>query len=587
MSKQNDMYTRDGDDDSQVRNIIRRLNEEKPATEKSREVVVRADGTKAVRVTKKRKIMMTNEERNRRSRRSFVVLLLAGMLLCAAFVAFFMFRMTTMTGESYLREQENRLKETWGAAQVKCSGASIDGMSLSIAGIVVDFPESSLIQHMELSSVSASLSASTFLFGKIKADELSIGRATLQLNPKARTLQMPKQIGEPLWKIKRVICADLNLYMGNSEAESPVVLRQAPAYMYGPVSSRVVMLNGGLLMLNGWKPISLTEGKMRFTPHSIEDINLRGTIDPSRRKADGRPESFIALSGTIAGDAPLAGPLMVDSDNMNFTDFTDGAFTHFFSAFTDSASMSKQKPTAHVELPLDTLKPRFYGQFRVRDIRITAFPAMMIYTEHIDPKYRKRYMPPYITSGLVSVAADDNGKTLEIVENDMVERDLLSLRAKVTVDSANQLSGTVDYGLPAILTRVEYPDGLSDPMFKEDGRNAWFCTQVSGSANQPTDNAAQLDVDAEAQRKFRPARTPFDRIDVERLSERIKASAPAPEPAPQQPSAQPMPSSDFQLQPQSQPSAFPATQEPSAPTSLPTEGRLTLPLDNSIFGGGF
>ena len=63
MSKHNDKYTREGDDDSQVRTIIRRLNVDRPAQEKSREVVVRADGTKAIRVTKKRKMMMTNEER--------------------------------------------------------------------------------------------------------------------------------------------------------------------------------------------------------------------------------------------------------------------------------------------------------------------------------------------------------------------------------------------------------------------------------------------------------------------------------------------------------------------------------------------
>ena len=102
MSKHNDKYTIDGDDESQVRNIIRRLNEDRPAQEKSREVVVRADGSKAIRVTKKRKMMMTNEERNRRSRRSFVMILLVGFLVCAAFVVFFMYRMTSMTGSAYL-----------------------------------------------------------------------------------------------------------------------------------------------------------------------------------------------------------------------------------------------------------------------------------------------------------------------------------------------------------------------------------------------------------------------------------------------------------------------------------------------------
>lgn len=582
MSKKNDMYTREGDDDSQVRSIIRRLNEDRPATEKSREVVVRADGTKAIRVTKKRKMMMTNEERNRRSRRSFVLVLLCLILLIAAFVGFFMFRMTTMTGTSYLKNQEGKLMQAWGATQVHCSGTSINGMELSIASIVAEFPAGSLLQRVELSDIKASLAASSFLSGKLKADELSIGRANLQLSPEARQMKMPRQNGDDLWQIKRVVCADLNVSFGGNEADSPVQLRQVPAYMYGSSASRVVMLNGGLLMLRGWKPISLTEGKMRFTPTSIEDISLRGTTDPTRKKADGRPETTIYMVGTLAGDAPLSGPLMLDSDSMSFTEFTDGDFTHFFSAYTQAFAKGKQKATAYITLPLDTTTPRFSGAFHLKDIRITSFPAMMIFTEHIDPKYRKRYLPPMIMNGVVTLSEADGGLTLAIAENDMVERDLISMRAKVTVDATNQLSGTIDYGLPAILTRVEYPDGLSDPMFREDGRNAWFCTQVSGPANQPTDNAAQLDADAEPQRKLRPARTPFDQIDVEKLSQRINASE-GNQQVPQPEQYQPGEQDDNPLKTDYQTPNYTA---PQTPSTLPTGNGLTLPVDHSVFGGG-
>ena len=586
MSKQNDMYTREGDDDSQVRNIIRRLNEDRPATEKSREVVVRADGTKAIRVTKKRKTLMTNEERNRRSRRSFVMLLLVGLLVCAAFVGFFMFRMTSMTGAGYLTDQEASLAKAWGATHVRCSGSNIDGMELSISNIVAEFPEGSFLQRVELSDVKASLSASTFISGKIKADELSIGRASLQVAPTARELKMPRQQGEDLWSIKRVVCADLNVSFGGTETESPLMLRQAPAYMYGTTASRVVMLNGGLLMMRGWKPVSLTEGKMRFTPTSIEDISLRGTTDPTRKKADGRPESTVAISGTLADSASLAGPLMVDSDSMSFADFSNGTFAHFFSAYTQAFAKGKNKASAYITLPLDTTTPRFSGVFHLKDVRITSFPAMMVMTEHIDPKYRKRYLPPFISSGVVTLSQADGSSTLAFAENDMVERDLLSLRAKVTVDNANQLSGTIDYGMPALLTRVEYPDGLSDPIFREDGRNAWLCTEVSGPANHPNDNAEQQDVAAEAQRRLRPARTPFDQIDVERLSQRISAAesqTAQPETTPQsQPQEQPKESFHNPLQQDYQTPQYTA---PSAPSTLPTGGGLTLPVDEGVFGG--
>lgn len=587
MSKKDDMYTRADDDDSQVRNIIRRLNEERPATEKSREVVVRADGTKAIRVTKKRKMLMTNEERNRRSRRAFILLLLSGMLACLVAVGFFMYRMTSMTGEYYLTSQGTRLCEAWGASQMKCAGASIEGMQLSIAHIVVDFPDASMLQRVELRDVKASLSAASFISGKIKTDELSIGHARVVLNPQTRLMNMPRHQGDDLWNIKRVVCDDLNVSFGDNEAESPIVLRQASAYMYGPTSVRVLMLSDGLLMLKGWKPISLADGKMRFTPTSIEDISLRGTIDPSRKTPDGRLASSLYISGSLPADSSLSGPLMFDSDNMNLAEFSDGAFVHFFSATTQKLPTKKhpQNPAAYITLPLDAEKPLFHGTFHVRDIRVTSFPAMMIFTEHIDPKYRRQYLPPYISFGAVSISdSPEGGKVLSIAENDMIERDLISLRANVTVDASNQLHGTLDYGLPTHLTRVEYPDGLSDPIFNEDGRYAWLCTQVSGAANRPTDNAEQLDVEAESQRKYRPARTPFDQIDVDKLNERIQAAATVGSGTVSEAvSAEKAPDSIAPSQPQPE---VHSSQKSLESSTLPTGGGLTLPVEPGLFGGG-
>ena len=54
MVEDDDKYAENEEDLSQVRSIIKHLNEDKPSKERTREVVVRADGTKVIRVTKKR-----------------------------------------------------------------------------------------------------------------------------------------------------------------------------------------------------------------------------------------------------------------------------------------------------------------------------------------------------------------------------------------------------------------------------------------------------------------------------------------------------------------------------------------------------
>ena len=80
-TRKDDKYTREEEDSSQVRSIINLLNGEKPSTERSREVVVRADGTKVVRVTKKRRVMVTKADKSRRARKNLLFSIIFVLLL--------------------------------------------------------------------------------------------------------------------------------------------------------------------------------------------------------------------------------------------------------------------------------------------------------------------------------------------------------------------------------------------------------------------------------------------------------------------------------------------------------------------------
>ena len=68
MVDNDDKYAEDEENLTQVRSIIKQLNDDRPSKEKHREVVVRADGTKVVRVTKKRRVMMTSADHRRINR---------------------------------------------------------------------------------------------------------------------------------------------------------------------------------------------------------------------------------------------------------------------------------------------------------------------------------------------------------------------------------------------------------------------------------------------------------------------------------------------------------------------------------------
>ncbi len=560
---------------SQVRSIIRQLNEETPAKEKTREVVERPDGTKVVRVTKKRKVMISQAESRRRSRRSFMLVLFALLLLFGACVAFFSFRMSAMSGETYLAEREQELCRLWGASSVRCTGATIDGMELRVASIVAEFPESCMVERIELGEVKGMLDIGTFFTGVLTGEDLNIARATIRLRSGARELHMPQQVGEPLWKFSRFICPDFSISLGD-DASTPWGLRHSSAYMYYPQAGMtIVALDGGTMHVRGWKDIRVKEAKFQFSPLSVEQFSITGTTDAARAFDEAR--SSLTISGSLQDGYPLAGPYYIAVDNMNFADLTGGRFNQFFKGTVMPPRDRKATPTAKMSMPLDTPVPAFSGIFNLKDISITAFPAIRLFCEHIDPVKRKRYLPPGIFFGTVRLEQEQGAMTLIIDESDMVERDLITLRGRVRVDEANALSGTLDYGLPALLTHVEYPDAISDPIFTDDGQTAWLCTELRGVANIPEDNSTEIEARAAIARKDRPARTPFQEIDLDRLTDQMGKG--------EQPGGGSNPFGDEQPQPGADTPPAGTLAEPRGES--PATPGLQLPLDDDPFASPF
>ncbi len=592
---------REGEPESQVRSIIKRLNDERPSKEKSREVVVRPDGTKVVRVVKKRKVTISTVEKNRHTKKRFLLLLLLLLLLGGVMAVIVSVRMSAMAGESYIEKRQEELREAWGATSVHCTGAGISGFSLQIDSLVAEFPETSLLRRVELRNIRASLATTSFFSGIPECDELKMDSAVVHLQKNAQKFAMPVQEGRDLWDIKRVTCNKFSFYVGE-EAESPVSVKQASAYMYTSPSSkrsRVLILNSGVFQMSGWKPVVITDAKMTFSDSAVEDLRLIGSLDAGQNDT---ASSSVTISGSLCSGSDMAGPFAFESANINFSELSDGRFIQFFNG-TTTHGRSPLTLSAYVTLPLNRKAPLFAGSFRLKDVRITSMPSLMLIADHLEPVRRKAYLLPAITEATVELVRDEEKATLRIANDGAVERDFISVRADVTVDQGNRLSGTIDYGIPSKLTHMEYPDGLADPIFSDDGVYAWLATKVTGAANAPSDNSAELDARAAHARSERPSRVPFDEIDVDDFSNKMKARMSAESQSatngvqPQQ-QAQPRTQGEasFQAAPrqntQTDPTSASGFDLSKLPSDIPLEGDgknensgFSLPTDPQFFPG--
>lgn len=555
MSKYDEKYETAGDEtpSSHVRGIIQQINDEKPSKEKSREVVTRPDGTKVVRVTKKRRVLVSDAEKRKEGRRSFMLILMGAFLLCFISVAVLLFRMSQMSGEAYVQSRAEELKRAWGAESVTLLGGGVDGTSFHLSGIVAEFPESSLVQRVELSDISADLDTMSFFSRVLTGDKLSIGRAEVRLNPAARTMQVPVFHGKDMWKFRRVECENFHVTMGDI-----LTLKDARSYMYHPRPSdktvSTLVIADGTLQLRGMKLIRLREYKGLFSPRGVEEFSLSGTTDRPNEPA-GRAGTSLSISGRIPVGEPMSGPFEFDSDGMPLTEFTQGRLGTILTARTVQQAVGKEHSMARILLPLEAPAPVFSGDFLLKQICLNGFPVQQLINAHMESGRRSSYEPAIINHGHLHLASE--GEKLEILfpENQVEERDLLSLSGVMVLDADNAISGKMDIGIPAILTHAEYADGKPDPLFRENAGTAWVSVELSGTVNVPADNSALLVAQTEEARKARPGRLNLDEMDFGKVSDRIRrerelfeqvdshtapaeSAAPSETPAPQQPRPQ-------------------------------------------------
>lgn len=532
MSKiEDEKYTREGDDDSQVRSIINQLNSDRPSKEKSREVVVRPDGTKVVRVTKKRKVMITSEEKKHRARRQFLFSLIALVVLVGGVFAFMAYRMSAMSSESYLAEKQQELCMAWGAKSVQLVNARLDGMALSVDRVVAEFPETSMIQMVELDGINASLSLSSFFTGCYRADDVEIGVANIRLNPAVKNLSIPRwQSDESLWRFGNVLCKKFNLSIGDPNTSS-VTIRNTEARMYESSSSNhVVTLNGGSISFAGMGKdlnknkvykFNLLDAKAFVTSVCVEDIRINcqestktavvnaaqshGGISDNRELA----VSDFTLTGRIGSGESLYGPYIVDVSALPFSLLTHGLFERILDATVLSNAIDSE-PRLELTLSQDGSPVVFSGDLLLGNVNFkdTDLKARLVYSRHIvDEIQHRKYASLQFTQALVHLNYDGTSLSLVIDKGAMEEKGTsdISLHGSVSVNTSAvaagdyPLSGGLTYSMPKKVLSHEYEGGAIDPIFAEDPDNKHRCvfvTKLSGSAILPQDDSEALDMAA-------------------------------------------------------------------------------------------
>ena len=113
--------------------------------ERRREVVVRPDGSKVIRVEKRRRSYGDEHQNDKKAalknKRFLIGLCILILLVVGGLVGTYMYRLTSFNTVEFSNRMQEELSAAWGG-DVEVSGMAMDGRSLKASRIRITFPSS-------------------------------------------------------------------------------------------------------------------------------------------------------------------------------------------------------------------------------------------------------------------------------------------------------------------------------------------------------------------------------------------------------------------------------------------------------------
>lgn len=527
--KEDENYTREREDSSQVRSIINQLHDGKPSTERSREVVQRPDGTKVVRVTRKRRVMVTKADKSRRARKNLLFSIITVLLFTIGFVSYGFYHFAHMASDSYVSEKEKQMCAAWGAESVTIMGVRNGiGSGLEIESVLVKFPQNCIVESVLMENLQADISMASYYTGEFQSEFLNIGRAHVQLREGATVADFPSgSVNAPIWDFKNVHCDKFSLAVGDSAA-SPLCIEESSADLHAISSdSYSFKLTGGKLSFAGLSKdsrmeLSLQDGFLTATPDAIRNMRINcKTLDKRVRRAGERDDDNMAdaLSLTFHGDITkdnLYGPYQVKFTRSDLKTITMGVFDKVIDG--EVVPLSAEEG-GHLLMHINpavitgTLVMEAEPEFKSSDL----LAVKKTYLRTIEPQAARnkasilnqrdfRIEITYANDELSLVMPkEDNGNEVSgtlTVSGFSTESDTKNLPIK----------GRMVYTFPLSYLSNTYADGQVDPIYQEvegDTSSRQLVTEISGTCAEPVDDsAAQYDAVAELRAKLQPHANP-------------------------------------------------------------------------------
>lgn len=487
---------------------MRQLHEsDSRGVERRREVVVRPDGFKVIRVEKRRRTYDDKQQEAGRAslknKRFLIGLCILILLLVGGLAGTYMYRLTLFNTEEFSSRLQQELSEAWGG-EVEISGVALDGLSLKASRVKVSFPENSCLSFVALEGISGELSATSVFLGKMKGEILNISRAMIGLRPGYSKFAVPQTGKELPFVFQRYTAPRLEVGYAHATEGFTLEKNDAPFYLTAEAYIRsslagtgeeyVLDLSQQKLKIKGWPLMDMDAGSVIVNGDGIKQLTFSGSLDKGSlfgKPADMSP-CMITGSCCLGTDFMYAGWTLTGR-NFDLSQVVGDGFSAFF-----KVQMGEQEVEGKQELKLNFGLPVLASQkrpalkgysgsiIRATMMRLPVFRLLPAMTAR-KAEASLPYSSPVFTSGSFLLESDGTDQAASLTEISLFEQSFLGVTGFLHWNGAN-VTGELVFKIPSYMVNAaRIPSGV-----RQEGHEMIFPVNISGTTTFPEDNSGSM-----------------------------------------------------------------------------------------------
>ena len=452
------------------------------------ELVVRADGTQAIRIRKrKRRSAQPVKQDATRLRRSRIMQVAAAMIL--------MILAGLTIGTAVIYANSPPFREALIQKIAQSTGATselqmfrMNPTTANANGISLKWPEGNMLNNLSARGITAEIFPSSF-FGKfMNGEEITAVDATLALQipkPSAPSRTEAAPAGALPMQFKRYRAPVFHMTMGNPIAPAIRLFKSEASLYPNTLNGRTQFnLNQGQLTIKGWPKLRLDRAFMEFRGDEIDIIGLRVQDETDNR-------GIFEFSGTIAPYNPdQLSTLSIKVESFPFAGITSPALGKLFSGRIDSLPAAKSNYLTFYpnENPAAKLAVSFQCAL-TSNLEVTGFPFLFALSQTLEDDWFQR--PVFEGEGACGTILRE-ADTVSLQDLNFENKGRMALRGRISMAANQTLSGDLEVGVAEAMINTATTSRLKTLFGPTQDGFRWVSLKIGGSASNPTDNFKEL-----------------------------------------------------------------------------------------------